>query len=99
MRPSLQRAASTGSTGSYTLTLTAAGSGITDAEGSALANNASTSFVENIPAVVTNTLDDGAGSLRQALRDVAAAPGLTHTIEFSLRRARRRSYCLRRCPP
>jgi autotransporter-associated beta strand protein len=74
----------TGSTGSYSLTLTAAGSGITDTVGNALANSASTSFVENIPEAVTSTLDDGVGSLRQALRDVAAAPGLTHTIKFSL---------------
>ncbi len=38
----------------------------------------------NVPAFVTTLADSGPGSLRQALLDVAGAPGLTHTIEFEL---------------
>jgi uncharacterized protein YaiE (UPF0345 family) len=39
----------TGASGNYTLTVTAAGSGITDAVGNALAGNATSSFVINLP--------------------------------------------------
>ncbi len=70
--------------GTYQLTLTAAGSGISDTAGTALAADATTSFIENVPALVTSSADSGAGTLRQALLDAAGAPGLTHTIQFEL---------------
>jgi autotransporter-associated beta strand protein len=34
--------------------------------------------------VVTNSADGGLGSLRQAILDIAGAPGLTHTVDFEL---------------
>ena len=70
--------------GTYLLALTAAGSGITDTVGTAFATDATASFVENIPAIVSSSADSGDGSLRQALLDAAGAPGLTHTIQLEL---------------
>jgi len=70
--------------GTYLLTLTAAGSGISDTVGTAFATDATVTFVENVPALVTSSADSGDGSLRQALLDAEGAPGLTHTIQFDL---------------
>jgi hypothetical protein len=74
----------TNNPGTYLLTLTAAGSEISDTVGTALVANATASFVENVPALVTSSADSGDGSLRQALLDAAGAPGLTHTIQIEL---------------
>jgi autotransporter-associated beta strand protein len=73
----------TNSVGTYSLTL-AADANVADSNGGFLTSGANTSFVVNVPVVVTATADSGLGSLRQALLDMAGAPGLTHTIDFEL---------------
>ncbi len=70
--------------GTYLLTLNAAASAIVDSAGGVLANGATVSFVENVPAQVTNTTDGGPGSLRQACLDMSGALGLMHEIDFEL---------------
>ncbi len=76
-------AALTATFGTYVVTLNANGSTITDIAGNPLAAGASVSFVVGSSLQVTNTLDSGAGSFRQALADAGASPG-TPTIEFAL---------------
>jgi beta-glucanase (GH16 family) len=54
------------------------------AHDNAAASAATFSNVAVLSAQVTNNLDSGPGSLRQALLDAAAIPGVTHTIRFTL---------------
>jgi ELWxxDGT repeat protein len=74
----------TGVSGNYTLTLTSQNSGITDPEGTLLASDASESFTISLPLYVTTTADSSAGSLRQAILDANATPGISDTIIFDL---------------
>jgi beta-glucanase (GH16 family) len=62
---------------------TLAGLAVT-AHDNAVLNEATFGNVEVLSAQVTNNLDGGPGSLRQALLDAAAIPGVTHTIRFTL---------------
>jgi beta-glucanase (GH16 family) len=50
----------------------------------AVLNGATFTNVAVLSAQVTNNSDSGPGSLRQALLDAAAMPGITHTIRFTL---------------
>jgi beta-glucanase (GH16 family) len=50
----------------------------------AVLNGATFTNVAVLSAQVTNNSDSGPGSLRQALLDAAAMPGMTHTIRFTL---------------
>ncbi|HEV2971732.1 MAG TPA: hypothetical protein VGY55_17270, partial [Pirellulales bacterium] len=54
------------------------------AHDNAAASAATFSNVAVLSAQITNNLDSGPGSLRQALLDAAATPGVTHTIRFTL---------------
>jgi hypothetical protein len=73
----------TGTIGTYSLGLSASAT-VTDSAGGYLASGSSVTFVVNVPVSVTNNSDSGPGSLRQALLDLAGAPGLTHSIQFKL---------------
>ena len=71
---------------SQTVTMTTdalAGMAVT-AHDDAVLNAATFTNVAVFSAQVTNNADSGPGSLRQALLDAAAMPGITHTIRFTL---------------